>query len=158
MAAIMTTETTPPPIRTRLDDERYSITHEFEIITEAETHSFKITCGIFPSGRLGEVFMEVGKEGAQLTGMIDALAISLSIGLQHGVPLESYTTKFRYMCFDPAGFVQGVPILLLQSISYSTFIAKSPVDYLAAYLDWKFPAGMLREPDLHDTLYRTYDD
>ena len=135
------------PKRAHLNDERPSITHEFCILTAVETHKFKLTCGMYPNGRLGEVFLAVGKEGSQLGGTVDALAISLSIGLQHGVPLSSYTHKLRYMQFEPSGFVQGAPTELLRSISYSSFNAKSPADYLAAYLDWKFPRGVLRTQD-----------
>ena len=133
------------PNRVRLSDERPGLTHEFRIITVKETYNFKLTEGLYPDKRLGELFLAVAKEGSMIRGTLDALMISLSIGLQHGVPLSSYTTKFRHMHFSPEGYVNGAPQALLAHLGmHGSFQAKSPVDYLAAYLDWRYPDGVLQ--------------
>lgn len=94
-------------------------------------HSIFFSTGEFLDGRLGEVFFEIHKEGAPFRGMFSALAIAMSIGLQHGVPLEAFVSSLAGLRFEPAGDVDGH-----EQISE----ASSIVDYLAralglAYLD-----------------------
>lgn len=136
------------PQRERLAAERIGLTHRFEITTETGTKAFYLTCGIYPDGRLGEVFIRVGKEGSLIKGALDGLATSISIGLQYGVPLHVYLAKMRYTQFEPNGVVLGVPDGVLNGIGVNPFFAKSPFDYIAAYLEWKFPEGRLRPEDL----------
>ncbi len=80
-----------------------------------------ITAGEYPGDGLGEIFVKLGKQGSTLSGLLDAFAISVSIGLQYGVPLESYVSKFMNMRFEPAGMTDD------PEIRFST----SLVDYLA---------------------------
>jgi hypothetical protein len=136
------------PRRERLAAERIGLTHRFEISTETGTRVFYLTCGIYPDGRLGELFIHAGKEGSLIAGALDGLAISVSIGLQHGVPLHTYLSKMRYTQFEPSGLVVGTPEKLLTVCGVSAFFAKSPFDYVAAYLEWKFPEGKLLIEDL----------
>lgn len=87
--------------------------------------SIFFTTGEYPGCALGEVFFEIHKEGAPFRGMFNALAISLSIGFQHGVPLEAYVASLEGLRFEPAGEVQGH-----DEITFATSI----VDYLARAL------------------------
>lgn len=63
--------------------------------------------GEYPDGRLGEIFIDVGHTGSTLSAMINCFCISVSIALQHGVPLEDYVDKFLFTKFEPAGVVVG---------------------------------------------------
>ncbi len=62
-----------------------------------------MTVGEYEDGRPGEVFIKVSKQGSTLAGIMDAFSISLSLGLQHGVPLATFVRKFANMKFEPAG-------------------------------------------------------
>ncbi|HRE22040.1 MAG TPA: hypothetical protein PKW21_13570, partial [Rhabdaerophilum sp.] len=63
--------------------------------------------GEFGDGRLGEIFIDMHKEGAAFRAMMNNFAIAISLGLQYGVPLEEYVEAFTFTRFEPAGFVQG---------------------------------------------------
>lgn len=78
--------------------------------------------GEYPDGRLGEIFIDVGHTGSTLSAMINCFCISVSIALQHGVPLEDYVDKFLFTKFEPAGMVSGHDqIASAQSIIDFTF-------------------------------------
>ena len=134
-----------PPQRVRLPDVRVGFTHSFEIMASKGPTKFELTCNCYPDYTLGEFFLRVGKEGSLIKSTLDGHAISVSIGLQHGVPLHVYTSKMRYTQFDPAGMVAGMPRAMHSEVADHFF--KSPFDYVAAYLDWKFPDGKLRVED-----------
>ena len=88
------------PPRRRMPIERRSLTHKFCI----EGHEGYLTAGLYDDGTVGELFIsDVGKEGSTLRGVFSAWATTLSIALQHGVPLESLVRKFAYMRFEPRG-------------------------------------------------------
>jgi ribonucleoside-diphosphate reductase alpha chain len=63
--------------------------------------------GEFDDGRLGEIFIDMHKEGAAFRAMMNNFAIAISLGLQYGVPLEEYVEAFTFTKFEPAGMVQG---------------------------------------------------
>jgi ribonucleoside-diphosphate reductase alpha chain len=105
------------PMRRKLPKTRPSQTISF---TVGEAKGY-ITAGEYPGDGLGEIFVKLGKQGSTLSGLLDAFAISVSIGLQYGVPLESYVSKFMNMRFEPAGMTDD------PEIRFST----SLVDYLA---------------------------
>ena len=63
--------------------------------------------GEYDDGRLGEIFIDMNKEGATLRGLLNNFAIAISLGLQYGVPLEEYVHAFTFTKFEPAGMVQG---------------------------------------------------
>jgi ribonucleoside-diphosphate reductase alpha chain len=105
------------PMRRKLPKTRPSQTISF---TVGEAKGY-ITAGEYPGDGLGEIFVKLGKQGSTLSGLLDAFAISVSIGLQYGVPLESYVSKFMNMRFEPAGMTDD------PEIRFSTSI----VDYLA---------------------------
>ena len=105
--------------------ERQSITHKFSIAG----HEGYITAGKYEDGSVGEIFLtDIGKEGSTLRGMMNAFATSISIGLQYGVPLETFVRKFSYMRFDPEG-ITGNPEIPF---------AKSMPDYIMRWLATRF--------------------
>src|SRR6266436_129769 len=110
--------------REKLQAERRSITHKFEV----GGHKGYITVGMYEDGRPGEVFIKMSKEGSTLSGFMDGLALSLSIGLQYGVPLKAMVDKLTNTRFEPSGFTQN------PSIRYSS----SVLDYIARWLGGKF--------------------
>jgi ribonucleoside-diphosphate reductase alpha chain len=100
------------PVRTRLPKRRPSTTTSFRI-SDLEGY---ITAGSYPDGGLGEIFVKVSKQGSTLSGVMDAFAIAVSIGLQYGVPLETFTSKFTNMIFEPNGLTDDPDIRFAQSI------------------------------------------
>ncbi len=86
-------DTNGPPraVRHRLQEERASITHKFSIAG----HEGYITVGLYPSGQPGEIFIKMAKEGSTVSGLMDAFATSISLALQHGVPLEGIVREVR---------------------------------------------------------------
>ncbi|MCP4998690.1 MAG: vitamin B12-dependent ribonucleotide reductase, partial [Hyphomicrobiales bacterium] len=70
-------------------------------------HKVYLRTGEYDDGRLGEIFIDIHKEGAAFRAMMNNFAISISLGLQYGVPLEEYVEAFTFTKFEPAGMVQG---------------------------------------------------
>jgi hypothetical protein len=88
-------------MRERLPDTRASVTKRLEIVgAEPVVHA---TLGFYDDGRPGELWLRGPKMGSLESGLADGLAISVSIGLQHGVPIEAYLNQFRAMHFEPTG-------------------------------------------------------
>ena len=112
------------PHRRRLPPERQSITHKFEIAG----HEGYITVGCYPDGQPGEMFVRMAKEGSTVAGLMDSMAISVSVALQYGVPLRDLVTKFAHVRFEPSGFTGNPEIP----------IAKSIVDYIFRWLGSRF--------------------
>ena len=75
-----------------------------------------LTAGSYPDDGLGELFLKFGKQGSTLSGVMDAFSIAVSVGLQHGVPLETYIRKFTNLRFEPAGLTDDPDIRMAQSI------------------------------------------
>jgi ribonucleoside-diphosphate reductase alpha chain len=89
----------------------------------ARTTSFKVgdsegyvTTGSYPDDGLGEIFLKVSKQGSTLSGIMDAFSIAISVGLQYGVPLEDYASKFINMKFEPSGMTNDPDIRFASSI------------------------------------------
>lgn len=70
-------------------------------------HKVYLHTGDYNDGRLGEIFIDMHKEGASFRSLMNSFAIAISLGLQYGVPLEEYVEAFTFMRFEPAGLVQG---------------------------------------------------
>lgn len=100
------------PIRKRLPKTRPSLTTSFSV-GGAEGY---MTSGSYPDDGLGEVFLKLGKQGSTLAGVMDAFSIAVSIGLQYGVPLETFIQKFTNLKFEPAGLTDDKDIRMAQSI------------------------------------------
>jgi ribonucleoside-diphosphate reductase alpha chain len=122
-------DTNGPPraVRHRLQDERASITHKFSIAG----HEGYITVGLYPSGQPGEIFIKMAKEGSTVSGLMDAFATSISLALQHGVPLKVLCEKFAHTRFEPSGWTGN------EQIGY----AKSLMDYIFRWLNLRFLSG-----------------
>lgn len=123
----------PAPVRRRLPRARASRTFEFQV---ADCKGF-VTVGEYDDGRPGEIFLRVSKQGSTLAGIMDAFAISLSHGLQYGVPLSAFVETFVRMRFEPAGLTDDPDIR----------IATSLIDYLfrklaVMYLDFDERAAL----------------
>jgi ribonucleoside-diphosphate reductase alpha chain len=128
-----------------LPDERNSITHKFSVAG----HEGYVTVGLYPDGTPGEVFIAMNKAGSAISGLMDTIAVSVSTGLQYGVPLRFYVDKFSHVRFEPSGFTGN------RHLPY----AKSIVDYIFRWLGTRF----LGEPQPvsvpeHSTLLPTEPD
>ena len=89
-----------------------------------------MTSGAHDDGQLGEVFLKLGKQGSTLAGVMDAFSIAVSIGLQYGVPLETYVSKFTNLRFEPAGLTDDPDVRMAQSIMDYIF-RRLALDYLS---------------------------
>lgn len=98
--------------RERLPDERQSITHKFSV----GGHEGYLTLGFYDDGRPGELFVHMAKAGSTINGLMDVVATSVSIGLQHGVPIDDYVRKYSYVRFEPSGFTASREIQTATSI------------------------------------------
>jgi ribonucleoside-diphosphate reductase alpha chain len=111
-------------VRERLPRKRNSKTFSFRV---ADCEGY-VTVGEYEDGRPGEVFIKVSKQGSTLAGIMDAFSISLSLGLQHGVPLATFVRKFANMKFEPAGITDDPELR----------IATSLIDYISRRLALDF--------------------
>ena len=93
-------------VRERLPRRRKSSTFAFRV---ADCEGY-VTVGEYDDGRPGEVFIKVSKQGSTLAGIMDAFSISISLGLQHGVPLATYVSKYSNMRFEPAGITDDADL------------------------------------------------
>ncbi len=100
------------PKRKRLPKSRASRTTSFTV-GGAEGY---MTSGAHADGELGEVFLKLGKQGSTLAGVMDAFSIAVSIGMQYGVPLETYVSKFTNLRFEPAGLTDDPDVRMAQSL------------------------------------------
>jgi len=110
--------------RRKLPDERNAVTHKFSI----GGNEGYIIVGMYEEGAPGEIFIKMAKEGSTLSGFMDGLALSISIGLQYGVPLKALVDKLTNTRFEPSGFTEN------PAIRYSS----SVLDYIARWLGGKF--------------------
>ena len=111
--------------RKRLPKSRPSMTTSFSV-GGAEGY---MTAGAYADGSLGEVFLKLGKQGSTLAGVMDAFSIAVSIGLQYGVPLETFVEKFTNLRFEPAGMTDDADIRIAQSMMDYIF-RRLALDYL----------------------------
>jgi ribonucleoside-diphosphate reductase alpha chain len=100
------------PVRKRLPQTRPSMTTKFEV-GDAEGY---ITASSYPDDGIGEIFLKTSKQGSTLAGITDAFSIAVSIGLQYGVPLETYVSKFINMKFEPSGMTNDPDIRFATSL------------------------------------------
>lgn len=107
----------PESVRHRLPKKRSGFTQEARV----GGHKVFLRTGEYEDGSLGEIFVDMHKEGAAFRSLMNSFAISVSMGLQHGVPLDSYVDQFTFTRFEPGGIVEGHP-----NIKFSTSI----IDYV----------------------------
>jgi ribonucleoside-diphosphate reductase alpha chain len=100
------------PVRRRLPRQRPATVTRFSV-AGAEGY---MTASSYPDDGVGEVFLKLGKQGSTLAGVMDAFSMAISVGLQYGIPLESYVAKFTNMRFEPAGLTDDPDIRLASSV------------------------------------------
>ena len=100
------------PVRRRLPKKRPSETVSFTV-GGAEGY---LTAGSYPDNGLGEIFVKLGKQGSTLSGVMDAFSMSISVGLQYGIPLEFYVSKFSNLRFEPAGMTDDPDVRIATSV------------------------------------------
>src|SRR6187431_472049 len=118
----------PPPApkeeRRRLPDDRTEIGRKFKV----GDYEGYIHVGLYDDGTPGDIFVDIAKEGTTLAGLMNSFMIAVSLGLQYGVPLEVYVSKFSHMRFEPSGITNDEDIR----------VAKSIVDYIFRWMGKKF--------------------
>jgi len=110
--------------REKMPVERASVTHKFSV----GGHEGYITVGMYEDGRPGEIFIKMAKEGSTLSGVMDGLALTISLGLQYGVPLKVFVDKLVNTRFEPSGYTQNANIRFVSSV----------LDYIARWLGGRF--------------------
>jgi ribonucleoside-diphosphate reductase alpha chain len=100
------------PVRRRLPRQRSATVTRFSV-AGAEGY---MTASSYPDDGIGEVFLKLGKQGSTLAGVMDAFSMAISVGLQYGIPLESYVGKFTNMRFEPAGITDDPDIRMASSV------------------------------------------
>ncbi len=118
----------PPPVpireRKRLPEDRREVGRKFQV---GEYEGY-IHVGLYEDGSPGDIFVDIAKDGTTLAGIMRSLMISVSLGLQYGVPLEVYVSKFAHMRFEPSGLTNDADIR----------VAKSLVDYIFRWMGKTF--------------------
>src|SRR6202140_5020960 len=117
----------PRAVRHKLQEERASITHKFNV----GGHEGYITVGLYRDGSPGELFITMAKEGSTVSGLMDSFACAVSLSLQHGVPLKLLCEKFAHTRFEPSGWNNNADI----------GFAKSIMDYIFRWLQLRFLTG-----------------
>jgi ribonucleoside-diphosphate reductase alpha chain len=112
------------PQRRRLPEDRVEVGRKFKV----GDYEGYIHVGLYEDGTPGDIFVDIAKEGTALAGLMNSFMISVSLGLQYGVPLEVYVSKFAHMRFEPSGPTNDPDIR----------VAKSIVDYIFRWMGKKF--------------------
>jgi ribonucleoside-diphosphate reductase alpha chain len=112
--------------RRRLPDRRAGYTQKARI----GSHKMYIRTGEYEDGTLGEIFIDMHKEGAAFRSMTNCFAIAVSLGLQHGVPLEEYVDAFLFTRFEPNGIVQGNPYIKMSTSIIDYIFRELAITYL----------------------------
>ena len=112
------------PKRRRMPEDRVEVGRKFRV---GEYEGY-IHVGLYEDGTPGDIFVDIAKEGTTLAGLMNSFMISISLGLQYGVPLEVYVSKFSHMRFEPSGMTNDPDIRA----------AKSIVDYIFRWMGKKF--------------------
>jgi ribonucleoside-diphosphate reductase alpha chain len=117
-----------PPVpltqRRRLPEDRVEVGRKFRV----GDYEGYIHVGLYEDGTPGDIFVDIAKEGTTLAGLMNSFMISISLGLQYGVPLEVYVSKFAHMRFEPSGLTNDEDIR----------VAKSIVDYIFRWMGKRF--------------------
>ena len=119
----------PATIRHRLPKKRRGFTQEARV----GGHKVFLRTGEYDDGSLGEIFIDMHKEGAAFRSLMNCFAISVSVGLQHGVPLETYVEQYTFTRFEPSGVVDGHPNVKFATSMIDYVFRVLGVDYLKRY-------------------------
>jgi ribonucleoside-diphosphate reductase alpha chain len=115
--------------RRRLPDRRAGYTQKARI----GNHTVYLRTGEYEDGTLGEIFLDMHKEGAAFRSMTNCFAIAISLGLQHGVPLEEYVDAFQFTRFEPNGIVQGNPHIKMTTSIIDYIFRELAITYLGRH-------------------------
>src|SRR5262249_35238607 len=136
--------------RRRLPDRRAGYTQKARI----GNHKIYLRTGEYADGSLGEIFLDMHKEGAAFRSMTNCFAIAVSLGLQHGVPTEEYVDAFLFTRFEPNGIVQGNPHIKMTTSIIDYIFRELAITYLGRY----DLAHVMPEDLRGDALHRERDD
>src|SRR5580692_4960806 len=128
------------PVRRRLPRQRPAMVTRFSV-AGAEGY---MTVSNYPDDGVGEVFLKLGKQGSTLAGVMDAFSMAISVGLQYGIPLDSYVAKFTNMRFEPAGLTDDPDIRIASSVMDYIF-RRLALDHLPH--DVRAELGILSAPE-----------
>ena len=130
----------PRPVRKRLPKQRPAVVTSFSV-AGAEGY---MTASSYPDDGLGEVFLKLGKQGSTLAGVMDAFSVAISVGLQYGIPLETYVEKFTNMRFEPAGMTDD-PDIRIATSAMDYIFRRLALDYLP--FETRSAMGILSAPE-----------
>jgi ribonucleoside-diphosphate reductase alpha chain len=119
----------PSSVRHRLPKKRHGFTQEARV----GGHKIFLRTGEYGDGSLGEIFIDMHKEGAAFRSLMNCFSIAISMGLQHGVPLESYVEQFTFTRFEPQGIVEGHPNIKFATSMIDYIFRVVGVEYLRRY-------------------------
>src|SRR5581483_2766608 len=122
-------EPLPAMSRRKLPSKRYGITQEAKV----GGNKIFLRTGEYDDGTLGEIFIDMHKEGAAFRSMTNCFAIAVSLGLQHGVPLEEFVDAFLFTRFEPNGIVQGNPHIKMTTSIIDYIFRELAITYLDRY-------------------------
>ena len=132
--------------RRRLPNRRYGYTQKAKIAG----HTVYLRTGEYENGQLGEIFIDMHREGAAFRSLMNCFAIAVSLGLQHGVPLEEFVDAFVFTRFEPNGIVVGNDHIKMATSVIDYIFRELAITYLGrtdlAHLDESTP---LRSTELH---------
>lgn len=136
--------------RRRLPDRRAGYTQKSRI----GNHKIYLRTGEYEDGTLGEIFLDMHKEGAAFRSMTNCFAIAISLGLQHGVPLEEYVDAFLFTRFEPNGIVQGNPHIKMTTSIIDYIFRELAITYLGRH-----DLAQVDPEDLRgDAMHRDHDE
>ncbi|MFC1642188.1 vitamin B12-dependent ribonucleotide reductase [Myxococcota bacterium] len=119
----------PTGVRARLPKKRHGFTQEALV----GGHKVFLRTGEYDDGRLGEIFIDMHKEGAAFRSLMNCFAMAVSVGLQYGVPLETYVDQFTFTRFEPHGVVTGHPNIKFATSIVDYIFRVLGVEYLQRY-------------------------
>ncbi|MBX3263238.1 MAG: vitamin B12-dependent ribonucleotide reductase [Labilithrix sp.] len=129
IAPYATSGSRPKGLRVRLPKKRVGFTQEARV----GGHKIFLRTGQYEDGTLGEIFIDMHKEGAAFRSMMNCFAMSVSIGLQYGVPLQTYVDQFTFTRFEPQGIVEGHPYVKMATSIVDYLFRTLAVEYLGRY-------------------------
>ncbi len=133
----------PVGMRVRLPKKRTGFTQEARV----GGHKIFLRTGEYADGSLGEIFIDMHKEGAAFRSVMNCLAMAVSVGLQYGVPLETFVEQFTFTRFEPQGQVEGHPNIKLATSIVDYIFRVLGVEYLQRYeLAHVKPEPVIKDP------------
>ncbi|HEU4533585.1 MAG TPA: vitamin B12-dependent ribonucleotide reductase, partial [Polyangiaceae bacterium] len=143
-AAPLQARSHPGGVRVRLPKKRRGFTQEARV----GGHKIFLRTGEYEDGSLGEIFIDMHKEGAAFRSLMNCFAMSVSVGLQYGVPLETFVEQFTFTRFEPQGSVEGHPNIKLSTSIVDYLFRVLGVEYLQRYdLAHVKPEGVVNSVD-----------